>query len=401
LFDDTDADVLIILDCCYASCARFRAASTGRGTKEILAACANKLLTTGVEYRSFTSVLTEKLKAAAIENQLRGSSLSVVELHGYMHDDTKLQSQPIYARVNRNRYHTISLIPFPVSMQCQWRVASPPKTDTLSVHSEDGRPCKKPTRVLLSIHTSKSPTEDLIGFLKNQCMLPLYVTGMKIEDVVSIEGMYESESTLTLVSVPLSIWALLPNHPACRYIGKIKSHNLCQEESVRRWFAQMKEQSAAAPSLFVDKEQRSSFSAQWTEESKESTWLATAAPVKAFSGDDSIFSQPDSGQSFASPVAGECSLMWQSPCYQAEPREPLSSLTTMSTFLASTESKDDAEKSISMTDMLEVRDDSTQSSRQLQGNKAYGKLENLLSLSKISAEIERPPRLSYSRDARC
>jgi hypothetical protein len=400
LFDDTDADVLIILDCCYASCARFRAASTGRGTKEILAACANKLLTTGVEYRSFTSVLTEKLKAAAIENQLRGSSLSVVELHGYMHDDTKLQSQPIYARVNRNRYHTISLIPFPVYMQRQWRVASPLKTDALSVLSEDGRPCKKPTRVLLSIHTSKSPTEDLIGFLKNECMLPLYVTGMKIEDVVSIEGIYESESTLTLVSVPLSIWALLPNHPACRYIGKIKSHNLCKEESVHRLFAQMKEQSAAVPSLFVDKEQRSSFSAQRTEESKESTWLATAAPVKAFSGDNSIFSQPDTGQSL-SPVAGECSLMRQSPCYQAGPREPLPSLATMSTFLASTESKDDAEKGISMTDMLEVRDDSTPNSRQLKGNKTYGKLENLLSLFKISAEIERPPRLSYSRDAGC
>lgn len=289
MFDDTDADILIILDCCYASCARFRAASTGRGTKEILAACANKLLTTGVEYRSFTSVLTEKLKAAAIENQLRGNSLSVVELHGYMHDDTKLQSQPIYARVNRNRYHTISLTPFPVSVQRQWRVALPLGTDALSVLSEDGRPCKTPTRVLLSIQTSKSPTEDLIGFLKNECMLPLYVTGMKIEDVVSIEGIYESESTLTLVSVPLSIWALLPDHPACRYIGKIKSHNLCQEESVHRWFTQIKEQSAAAPSSVVNKEQRSSFSAQQTDESKESTWLAALTPAKALSSNNSVF----------------------------------------------------------------------------------------------------------------
>lgn len=249
LFDDADADVLILLDCCYAASARFRATSTGKGTKEILAACSNKLPTTGVEYRSFTSVLTDEPKEAAIENQFRNSSLSVVELHGLMHDNRKLQYQPIYARVSRNRYHTISLIPFRDATQQHCEVVSP-SGSTASDSSSPPLRIHTATRVLLSIHTSRSPTEDLICFLKNECMLPLYVTSMKIEDV-RIEGIYESNSTLTLVSIPLSAWDLIPDHAACHYVGLIKSENLCQHESVQQLFAEAKSHraSAASPSV--------------------------------------------------------------------------------------------------------------------------------------------------------
>jgi hypothetical protein len=254
LFDDADADVLIFLDCCYAASARFRAASTGKGTKEILAACSNRLPTTGVEYRSFTSVLTDELKEAAIENQLRGSSLSVVELHGIMHDNRKLQYQPIYARVSRNRYHTISLIPFrdATRLHCE---AMTPNGSTAPASSPPLR-INTPTRVLLSIHTSRSPTEDLICFLKNECMLPLYVMGMKIEEVVRMEGIYESNSTLTLVSVPLPVWDLIPDHAACHYVGLIRSENLCQRESVQQLFTQVKSHSASATSSSVGPRQK-------------------------------------------------------------------------------------------------------------------------------------------------
>jgi hypothetical protein len=243
---DANADVLILLDCCFAGSARFRATSTGGGTKEILAACSNKLPTTGVEHRSFTSVLTEELRGAAVENQLRGDSLSVVELHSYMHDNRKLQYQPIYARVNRNKHHTISLIPFPVSTQHDHPSMSPSDLGSWSMISSGQRRSRDTTRVLLAIHTSRSPTQDLIGFLKNECMLPLYVTGMKIESVVEIEGIYESESTLTLLSVPLSIWNLLPDHAACRFIAKIKSENFCKAPLVQHLFTQIRDVSAAS-----------------------------------------------------------------------------------------------------------------------------------------------------------
>jgi hypothetical protein len=258
LFDDADADALILLDCCYAASTRFRAASTGKGAKEILAACSNKLPTTGVEYRSFTSVLMDELKEAAIENQLRGSSLSVVELHGFLHDNRTLQYQPIYARVSRNRYHTIFLIPFPDATQLHCEIMTPNELTGSASSSLQPR-INTATRVLLSIHTSRSPTEDLICFLKNECMLPLYVTGMKIEEVVRIEGIYESNSTLTLVSIPLPVWDLIPDHAACHYIGFIRSDNLCQHESVQL-FAQVKSRSASATSLSVGHARQSTWS---------------------------------------------------------------------------------------------------------------------------------------------
>ena len=184
LFNDADADVLVILDCCFAASARYHTFATGRGTKEILAACADRLATTGVEYCSFTSVLTQKIKEASIENQKRGSPFSVVELHSELHDDKRLRSQPHYAKVNRNGYHSISLIPFPLSSRCQLHDSSPSSIGSLSVLSDDPSIRDKPTRVLLSIHTSRSPTGDLVSFLKDECMLPLYVTGMKIEEEI-------------------------------------------------------------------------------------------------------------------------------------------------------------------------------------------------------------------------
>src|SRR4051812_17563511 len=80
-------------------------------------------------------------------------------------------------------------------------------------------------------------------------MLPLYVTGMKIEEVVRIEGIYKSNSTLTLVSIPLPVWDLIPDHAACHYIGFMRSDNLCQHESVQQLFAQVKSHSASATFL--------------------------------------------------------------------------------------------------------------------------------------------------------
>jgi hypothetical protein len=176
----------------------------------------------------------------------------VVELHSYMHDNKKLQTQPIYARVSRNRYHSISLIPFPVATQTNSEVAGPCGSNASLASFGRRLPNRQSTRVLLSIHTSRSPTdglEDLISFLKNQCMLPLYVVGMRIEEVVRIEGIYESNSTLTLVSVPLPIWQLLPDHAACHYVGLIRSKNLCQDDLVQRAFSQVEPHTTTATSL--------------------------------------------------------------------------------------------------------------------------------------------------------
>jgi hypothetical protein len=100
---------------------------------------------------------------------------------------------------------------------------------------------------------------------------------MKIEEVVSIEGIYESESTLTLLSVPLAIWTLLPDHAACRYIGKIKSKNLCQVSSVQHLFAQALDSSKASP---IVAEQSEPLYTQQTHLLKEISGMSTMNRTK-------------------------------------------------------------------------------------------------------------------------
>jgi hypothetical protein len=189
LFDDADADVLILLDTCYAGSARSGATATGMGTKEILAACADELPATGVEHRSFTSLLTDELDDAAHENQLRGKLLTVVRLHCDMNDNDRLRAQPFYAMVNKNGCHSIVLVPFPAPRQRR------PRQYIAAMYG-----------VRLSIQTSARPDGSLIGFLKGGRSPPPYVVGVTIEDIISNNNDYQPESSLALVSRPMSMW---------------------------------------------------------------------------------------------------------------------------------------------------------------------------------------------------
>lgn len=196
MFDDADADVLVLLDTCHAGSARSGATATGKGAKEILAACGEGEPVTGVEHRSFTSILTDELADAARENQLRGKLLTVLRLHADMNDNDKLRTQPFYAMVNKNGCTSIPLVPFPVPEQRR-----PHITATY--------------RIRLSIRTSASPDEGLIGFLRNDCILPPYVTGITIEDIIKNENGYQADSSLSLVSLPLSMWNRGWNRDSC------------------------------------------------------------------------------------------------------------------------------------------------------------------------------------------
>ena len=45
-----------------------------------------------------------------------------------------------------------------------------------------------------------------------------------------VEGIYESNSTLMLLSLPVSIWDLIPNNAAVSFIGFIKSQDLLKNQ---------------------------------------------------------------------------------------------------------------------------------------------------------------------------
>jgi hypothetical protein len=74
---DALADVLVILDCCYASSAVSRAGAIGVGTKETLAPRGPCSLASGVGNRSFTSALTTELSIQ--EGKLAGKLYVLLE----------------------------------------------------------------------------------------------------------------------------------------------------------------------------------------------------------------------------------------------------------------------------------------------------------------------------------
>ena len=42
----------------------------------------------------------------------------------------------------------------------------------------------------------------------------------------TVESVFKSHSTLLLVSLPVMIWDLLPDNPACSFIGYVNCHNM-------------------------------------------------------------------------------------------------------------------------------------------------------------------------------
>lgn len=227
-----DADVLILLDCCYAASAACRAMSTGRGTKEIVAACSSREETTAVDPRSFTRVLIDVLEDAAQEACRK--MFTVASLHGNMVcRRDKLRYQPIHAIIDKKSDHSIALVPFP-RQSCD-ALATPSLLGSTIPSTNRNDTSRDGARVLLMIHLEQSPDWDLVRFLKNQSLLPSYVNGVEI---LRIEAMFDSDSTVVLVSIPIPVWDLLPDHEACKYLCVIRSSNLCLEESVQTFFDQ-------------------------------------------------------------------------------------------------------------------------------------------------------------------
>lgn len=61
------------------------------------------------------------------------------------------------------------------------------------------------------------PTSDLVDWLTS---IPALVK------FAHIEGIYKSDSTLIILSIPVAVWDLLPNDVAVCFIGFVRSSNL-------------------------------------------------------------------------------------------------------------------------------------------------------------------------------
>ena len=225
--------VLIILDCCFAATA---ARDTTEGTtKEILAACGRESPTLGVGQRSFTSALIEEMQA------FDGTPFTATMLHSRLVTMRwRLAFTPIYALLSERGGNSITICPLsdvgasarPESqLLAELEATDNSQEGQASMISDDSPSLQTSqqqtvdTRVLLSVSVVQDAIHDVshwVSWLTTAA--PWDVT--KVE--VKVESIFRSYSTLMIVSIPTYAWSRLPERPAYRFVGFIRSGDIFQ-----------------------------------------------------------------------------------------------------------------------------------------------------------------------------
>jgi hypothetical protein len=211
----------VLLDCCFAARGG-KDITPCQTTNEVIAACSPESPATGVERRSFTSAVTRELELLAHKHETQGTCFTAVSLHSALFRyDRELRYAPFYVRLTDHECMSIDITPLPRTPGLHCAVEMMGSVPELP--QEITRVPEPGARILLAINTTRSPGGDLVAFLRSEGILPEYVSSM---EVVKVEAVYRSRSTLTLVSLPMEVWHLLPKDPACFPVGIVTSDNL-------------------------------------------------------------------------------------------------------------------------------------------------------------------------------
>ena len=226
LLENAVPDVVIFLDCCFAASADRRSVD---GTIEVLAACCQNSSTAGVSDWSFTNRLTEVLR------DCRNKPLTVAMLHAELLNyraakgSKKLLKSPVHSIMSNKDKASIRLVSIAAS-------CSPPSSlnesdlchqtsDSLSSISGSDPPL---TRVLVavSLNDHVPDVSEWLEWLSTH--MPSNVTGFEL---IRPEGVWESHSTLFMISMPVAIWDLFPYSTAYHCVGYVRSSNLLTKDS--------------------------------------------------------------------------------------------------------------------------------------------------------------------------
>ena len=205
-------DILLLFDCCYAARAVTKASVPG--TKEVLAGCSRETTAAGpggslVRGSPFTHSLIKLLRGAA----QRSEEYLITELRTELSLDPVLDMQSPNHVVLTGHHKPIKLRPLP-------RKSNFPAPATSLSHD---------TRVLLAVSLQQDTTlsdADITEWANWLSEIPKEVA--KVE----IEAVFQSHSSLILVSMPIKTWASLVSDPAYIFIGFVKSGNLLHGESI-------------------------------------------------------------------------------------------------------------------------------------------------------------------------
>ncbi|PMD44863.1 hypothetical protein L207DRAFT_240865 [Hyaloscypha variabilis F] len=266
MFEEADADVLLLYDCCHSAATRASLLSQGnRGVTEVIAACGYEAVAPEVGEHSFSSALIEVLAAAS--KGAPPAPFSVAELHtriltrlkcwtpsfvkdgkgkykedsaGRLEYERQPRRTPIYSFLCETEPRR-SIVLAPLQDTSPSTAISGPSDgslqqacnnltqSTFSQHSGSDDRAKKRKRpadeeieypqVLLAIRLDKHEL-DLEAW--KECLLRQLPAEAK---EIKIEGIFSSFSTLLLLRLPVAVWDLLPANLAYSFIAFVTSEN--------------------------------------------------------------------------------------------------------------------------------------------------------------------------------
>lgn len=230
-----ESDVLMLIDSCH-SAHPSTLTGTGKCVTEVIAACGFEDNAPGFGPHSFTNTLTNELAVAATERgpfyvtdlydrilrNLKSWKPEPLKDHlGFIRLDR--QGNPIYdVHTRKTPVHgfltneilsprIIMLAPTDTGLYAS-RLRPRVKVEKAIPRPPHGKPAQP--LVLMSINIKGDPLvhNEWIAWLRKA---PMAATDIKIE------ASYKSYSTMLLVSMPISVWSLLPTDPAYVFIGFI------------------------------------------------------------------------------------------------------------------------------------------------------------------------------------
>lgn len=220
-----ECDILFLFDCCFAM-----AMPTGdmswRKRCEIIGAAGEREKAGGNSKVSFTAALRDQLK----EDFEKVGETNAWRLGSIMQSrdyKSTLKSTPQHRRLAEGHASTIPLVPLSLDAR------STPSTGASSTSSRtlvDTLVCSD-ARILFSIKTTNLP--KAAEFERMLSLLPPSVIGLEVgvhsQKLLDGLGLFQSNSGLTLLSVPVWFWCAMDSNPAYTYIDVVRSGNFLEE----------------------------------------------------------------------------------------------------------------------------------------------------------------------------
>ena len=249
--EEAASDVLILLDCCAAASS---AAGPENSITEVIAACGFETTAPGVGNNSFTRSLIDELEylsnrpafsAAELHNKIlsRIKSLKPKAVDPKTGMPIEKRKTPIHITLS-NPLNRPSIQLSPVESSSPYAPQLSRDFSNMSILSEAATivqikastngpsadalqpdPRYDDPKVMISVALEEDQILDIAQWITWLTSIPNFAI------YAHIEGVYRSDSTLLLLSLPVAVWDLLPENPAISFIGFVRSRNLLEGQT--------------------------------------------------------------------------------------------------------------------------------------------------------------------------